>query len=500
MCIRDRSSTVLNVDVNSLADEAKGSYYGYIPTSGGVTLLGQSSGAQATVTDVRLVADTFGDLFGTFFFENPLSDPAPSLRFKTGTSTFTLSSSPINEDPNIGSALISSGGTEYVTNGTINTIKSTTVTVRVPPPIFYRPSSGGQKHVITNKFKIKGYQKMTVSAYRKKMAAAKKSKANFGSGKKGGFGTGTNGKGRPSGSPLGTYPGRNIVGIDPLSQTFRVDQNGAFLTSVDLFFARKDPNENLTVEIRTTELGTPTSQLVQDFARAVVNPNDINISDNGEAATRVTFPSPVYLEGGEEYALVLGVTQSINYEVWISRMGERTVNTQTLPDAESVIVTKQYIGGSLFKSQNGSIWTPSQYQDLTFKLRKAEFVPSGTVTFYNSNIGAGYNTQVLSNNPIRTLPRKLRVKLAGSAADTSGPLAVGRKVSTDNGTGNANSAEDISVTGIVEARGANLASSGGTNANTDAYELVSGGSGYSIDDSGTVSSTGTISGLSLIHI
>ena len=214
---------------------------------------------------------------------------------------------------------------------------------------------------------------MSVQAYRKKMSQAKKQKANFGSGKIGGFGTGTNGKGRPSGSPLGTYPGRNIVGIDPLSQTFRVDQNGAFLTSVDLFFARKDPNENLTVEIRTTELGTPTSQLVQDFARAVVNPNDINISDNGEAATRVTFPSPVYLEGGEEYALVLGVTQSINYEVWISRMGERAVNTQTLPDAESVIVTKQYIGGSLFKSQNGSIWTQAQYEDLKFQLYKAEF-------------------------------------------------------------------------------------------------------------------------------
>ena len=46
-----------------------------------------------------------------------------------------------------------------------------------------------------------------------------------------------------------------------------------------------------------------------------------------------------------------------NYEVWIAQMGERTVNGQNLPDAEKVIVTKQYIGGSLFKSQNGTIWT-----------------------------------------------------------------------------------------------------------------------------------------------
>ena len=123
-------------------------------------------------------------------------------------------------------------------------------------------------------------------------------------------------------------------------------------------------NENLTVEIRTTEFGTPTTQLVQDFARAVVDPVDINTSSNGEVATRVTFPiTNLSRTRITEYALVLGVTQTINYEVWISRMGDKTVNTQSLPDAESVIVTKQYLGGSLFKSQNGT-WTAGQYEDL----------------------------------------------------------------------------------------------------------------------------------------
>ena len=199
---------------------------------------------------------------------------------------------------------------------------------------------------------------------------------------------------------------------------------------MDLFFATKDPNENVTVEIRTTELGTPTTQLVQDFARAVINPNDINVSNNGETATRVTFPSPIYLEPGEEYALVLGVTQSINYEVWISRMGERTVNTQTLPDAESVIVTKQYIGGSLFKSQNGSVWTPSQYEDLKFQLYKAEFTESeGTVFFYNSKMGTkSGNIERLLPNSIKTLPRKLKVGIV-TTSDTDGNITNGVKVS-----------------------------------------------------------------------
>ena len=78
------STSVLNIDILSIADEVQGRFFGYIPTSKCDTLLGQSSGAQASVSNVRLVADTFGDLYGSFFFRNPLTDPPPPLRFRTG--------------------------------------------------------------------------------------------------------------------------------------------------------------------------------------------------------------------------------------------------------------------------------------------------------------------------------------------------------------------------------------------------------------------------------
>ena len=158
--------------------------------------------------------------------------------------------------------------------------------------------------------------------------------------------------------------------FDPLAQSFTTDETGAFVTGVDLFFGNKDENEKLTVEIRTMELGLPTNILVQDYARVVLNPNDINISSNAELPTRVKFPSPVYLEPETEYAIVLLAPTTNLYEAWIAQMGERTVNTQSLPDAESVVVTRQYVGGSLFKSQNGTIWTPSQFEDLKFKFAK----------------------------------------------------------------------------------------------------------------------------------
>ena len=131
-------------------------------------------------------------------------------------------------------------------------------------------------------------------------------------------------------------------------------------------------------------------------------------------------------------------------------MGEKSIKTTQLPDVQNVVVSKQYLGGSLFKSQNGTIWTPSQNQDLTFKLRKAQFVNSGTVRFYNTPIEPGnLNTQVLINNPIRSLPRKLKVTIDGSGTRTNANLPIGRKVST----GAAGDSEDQSVTGIIEGQG-----------------------------------------------
>ena len=170
------STSVLNIDVLSMADEAQGKYFGYIPTSG-VTLLGQSSGAQASVSNVRLVADTYGDLYGSFFFRDPLTTPPPPLRFRTGTSAFKLTSSPENAEPLPGSLLISSGETSYQTEGRVDTFTTTVVqTVR-----------------------------------------------------------------------------RRRRWFDPLAQSFTTDETGAFVTAVDLFFGSKDPEQKLTVELRTME-------------------------------------------------------------------------------------------------------------------------------------------------------------------------------------------------------------------------------------------------------
>ena len=126
-----------------------------------------------------------------------------------------------------------------------------------------------------------------------------------------------------------------------MAQSFTVDESGAFLTGVDLYFRKKDVKEKLTVQIRTMELGIPTLLLVQDFAQVVLEPSQVNISEDASVATRVNFPSPIYLESGEEYCVVLLAPSSNNYEAWVGRMGEPTIETQSLPDAESVVISKQ---------------------------------------------------------------------------------------------------------------------------------------------------------------
>ena len=58
------TSTVLNVDVASLNQKSDGNFFGFI--TNGMTLIGETSGAQATISNVRLVSDDIGTLQGCY--------------------------------------------------------------------------------------------------------------------------------------------------------------------------------------------------------------------------------------------------------------------------------------------------------------------------------------------------------------------------------------------------------------------------------------------------
>lgn len=188
---------------------------------------------------------------------------------------------------------------------------------------------------------------------------------------------------RPGWTNVG-LEGGNGGGRDPLGQTFFVPAseypNGIFLTSINLFFARKDAN-NLPVflEIRSTVNGYPSSNFIVPNSTVMKTPRQVKVSDDPlntdpDTATNFKFPAPVYLSPGEWSFVVL--TSSPNYQLYCAELGQTEIGTTN-------IVSKQPYIGSMFKSQNGSTWTAIQGEDLMFSLKRAKFVPSGTVLFKN---------------------------------------------------------------------------------------------------------------------
>lgn len=167
------------------------------------------------------------------------------------------------------------------------------------------------------------------------------------------------------------------AGGDPLAQSFLVDiEGGMFVTSIDLYFQTKDDILPVSVEIRTMENGTLTSTIVPNGI-TTVQAADIKISNNGSVATRFTFPSPVYLNQNTEYAFMVR-SVSKNYKVWVSRLSEVDV-------LGGFIIDKQPYSGSLYKSQNMSVWTPDQFEDMKFVLNRAKFATGTTYTCKLSN-------------------------------------------------------------------------------------------------------------------
>ena len=87
-------------------------------------LVGQTSGAQATIADVRLVSDISATLIGSFFLPNPNNNVNP--RFETGQKVFTLVNNQ-NNNQDEASSIAEEG---YTSSGTLETVQETIISVR----------------------------------------------------------------------------------------------------------------------------------------------------------------------------------------------------------------------------------------------------------------------------------------------------------------------------------------------------------------------------------
>jgi hypothetical protein len=108
--------------------------------------------------------------------------------------------------------------------------------------------------------------------------------------------------------------------------------------------------------------------------------------------THFGFDYPVYLQNDTEYALIVE-TDSIDYELWSSKLGETDIATST-------VITTQPSLGSVYRSQNTESWTEDIFEDLKFTLYRAEFNISRPAELLIKNDNLGY--ELVGNNPFET--------------------------------------------------------------------------------------------------
>jgi hypothetical protein len=456
------TSDILNIDTFSLANEPQGLFRGWVEV--GMTLVGRTSRAQATITNVRLVSDLSATLIGSFYIPNPNSNIHP--RFETGTKILTFTNNTLN-DQNLSSTIAEEG---FSSSGTLETVQENIISIR--------------NARIENKqeFEDRALSRTTGSQLVNSRVIAQTQRQGI----------------------IGWY--------DPLAQSFLVDnETGVFLTSCDVFFRSKDDMDiPATFQLRTMKNGFPTQNIIP-FSEIILDPDEIEISGDGSIATSVVFKAPVYLEGGKEYCICLA-SNSTKYSVYISRIGENDLLTQTF-------ISNQPYLGSLFKSQNASTWEASQWEDLKFTLYRAEFVESGTVELYNPQLTEGNNQiAMLMPNSLNFNSNKVRISLASTISDPNfiignTVLQVGTNAS-GNYAGNAGIATgslNIINAGIGYTPSAGIATFSGVILETitgkgrdalaevtindgevDGATITSGGSGYQIGDVLGISSIGAV--------
>ena len=133
-----------------------------------------------------------------------------------------------------------------------------------------------------------------------------------------------------------------------------------------------------SVSIEGTGAGATANSRIRGESRAVEM--GVGISDDASVGTKFKFPSPIYLENNTEYAFVV-VSNSIDYNMYISRLGENEIGTTQR------VSTQPYLG-SLFKSQNSTLWTADQFEDVKFTLNRAKFstTTSASIDLVNDKI------------------------------------------------------------------------------------------------------------------
>ena len=204
-----------------------------------------------------------------------------------------------------------------------------------------------------------------------------------------------------------TFGLQTIPRRDPLAQSFKIpDQfsNGLFLSDIDLFFQSKT-TDNIPVELELRECdtsGRPGAVAVPG-SLVVLFPNQVAVdAERATLPTKFTFNQPIYLLPEKNYAIVVR-SESTRYRAWIATLGQNDVTVPTKTYSTQALL------GSLFKSQDGTLWSEDQLSDMKFTLNRCIFTKDQAVARV---VNATMHSGALPVNPFTVVhgSNKIRVR------------------------------------------------------------------------------------------
>ena len=178
-----------------------------------------------------------------------------------------------------------------------------------------------------------------------------------------------------------------IVGPSCMAYSFFVkapkEQDGVFLTSVDVWIESVDTANKLGVwfEIREMNTAGGITRTQVPYSEVWMKWNDprIKTSSNATQYTRVNFQNPVFLLNNTQYAFIIH-TEGLNPNTyfWVSRLGENDLVTGQQ-------VTSRQLTGNVYTTNNNLNWDIVPDIDLKVRFNRAKFtVGTGTAMFGNN--------------------------------------------------------------------------------------------------------------------
>ena len=309
----------------------------------------------------NLFTDTEGKVEGEFVIPNN-----STIRFRTGTREFKLLDITVNNEDDATSIAVA----PFVSAGVLETRQRTVQSTRV------RNIVTGTSTSSSSSTRVTGRSTNTTITNRNIVT----------------------GEVRVDG--VTTVPPRTVRVVDPLAQSFFVpEQDGVFVTKVDIYFNSKDDTIPVQMQIRPMINGHPSSEDIVPGSVLFKSASQIVTSSDATQATTFTFEEPIFLMPYTEYAVVL-IAETNNYNVYVAE------TEQFVLGSTEKRITSQPSLGSLFKSQNTTTWTADQTKDLMFQLYRAKFTV-GTSTAILEN--ASVPNRLLDGDPFTSTSGSTRI-------------------------------------------------------------------------------------------